>query len=337
MVIRKSPDVTSLSVLSESRPFRRPLTIISPSIGWNWRRPLPSQPCERCLAACSLTVNNVPSRQKRVTLCSILAQRRTQAWMELRWSVTRWTTEGTKLTLALPSTSLNLRKMLVLTGQFHRRSIFPNWCGSKMRNIYKDRPLAPEFWNLYPQSNQQIEKFTTWTSRITLALRNFTSLTMRFLILLLVVAMFAATIAAQDSPSDVKFNPDDPIQVDPIQGADDDATACENGSGDGRATRACCLGQPEAPTPDGGFVRVYKCRKCKRCSQSSGPTQFLWFAALLIQFHVRNRCTWRAGLRVCRRSQILLRKHTCKFYHLVFVRGRVPSRHGRVWCHDASE
>lgn len=80
-----------------------------------------------------------------------------------------------------------------------------------MRDIYKDRLLAPGFWNLYPQSNQQIEQFTTWTSRIFLALRNFTSLSMRFLILLFVVAMIAATIAAQDNPGDVKFNPDDPI------------------------------------------------------------------------------------------------------------------------------
>ncbi|MCJ1465268.1 hypothetical protein MMC07_003884 [Pseudocyphellaria aurata] len=83
---------------------------------------------------------------------------------------------------------------------------------------------------------------------------------MRFLVFLMVVAMFAALTASQVF-DDVNFNPDDPIDVPKIEGADDDKTVCDNGSDDGRLTRACCLGAPDAPTPDGGFVRVYKCRK----------------------------------------------------------------------------
>lgn len=131
--------------------------------------------------------------------------------------------------------------------------------------------------------------------------RNLTSLTMRFPTLP-VIALFAARTAAQygvpdflsfnfDDPGVVqliqgvenlnfypvepmavqpiqvadesKFNPDAPRYVPPIQGAEDDAKVCDNGSGDGRSSRGCCLGKTEGATPDGGFVRVTKCRKCK--------------------------------------------------------------------------
>lgn len=127
---------------------------------------------------------------------------------------------------------------------------------------------------------------------------------MRFPILLVVIALFAAITAAQngipdylsfnfDDPGVVqliqgvenlnfypiepmavqpiqvadqsKFNPDAPRVVPPIQGAEDDATVCDNGSSDGRSSRGCCFGKAEGPTPDGGFVKVTKCRKCKCC------------------------------------------------------------------------
>ncbi|MCJ1263193.1 hypothetical protein MMC22_003063 [Lobaria immixta] len=84
------------------------------------------------------------------------------------------------------------------------------------------------------------------------------------------------TKGTQDYPDETqyyadttKYNPDEPIIVPPILSADDDATACDNGSGDHRDKRACCLGKPEEKLPDGGYLRVYKCRKCTFRSLSS--------------------------------------------------------------------
>lgn len=73
----------------------------------------------------------------------------------------------------------------------------------------------------------------------------------------------ATTIATQQNVYHFEYNPDEPIIVPPIEGADDDATVCDNGSYDGRLTRACCLGEPDGLFPDGGFIRVHKCRRCK--------------------------------------------------------------------------
>lgn len=109
---------------------------------------------------------------------------------------------------------------------------------------------------------------------------------MRILVHLLVVAQFAAVISAQydvnfniDEPilsffpdednndpnadNDIKWNPDEKLVVPEVQAADDDKTVCDNKSGDGRETRACCFGTGLGDAGGGAFIRVFRCRKCK--------------------------------------------------------------------------
>lgn len=144
-----------------------------------------------------------------------------------------------------------------------------------------------------------------------LTFRSSTSFTMRFPILLFVITLFAPVISAQFdtaylpdidittySPDDVqyypdqtqhysdyteetryfadptKYNPDNPIVAPPIKSADDDATACDNGSNDERVLRACCLGKAEGKFWDGGWLKVYKCRKCTFRSLFSNKSFF---------------------------------------------------------------
>lgn len=117
---------------------------------------------------------------------------------------------------------------------------------------------------------------------------NSTSLAMRSLIPLYVITMFAAITSAQydldfnldepivlsllpDADNAVKWNPDEEIVVPKIQAADDDKTACDNGSGDHRLTRACCWGTGEGELRPGVYLRVYKCRRCKLLSLIIDP------------------------------------------------------------------
>lgn len=155
-----------------------------------------------------------------------------------------------------------------------------------------------------------------------LTFRSCTSFTMRFLVLLFVIALCAPGISAQFDtayipdittydlddipyysdqtqhyteeiqyyPDATKYNPDKPLVAPPIQSADDDATACDIGIDDGRITRACCQGNGEGRTPDGGYIRVRKCRKCTFRSLSSNNSFFS------NPLHVRERLARRARL-----------------------------------------
>lgn len=128
-----------------------------------------------------------------------------------------------------------------------------------------------------------------------------TFLIMRLLILLFVIALFAPVISAQsdaayltddiqyyteetqDHPDETQYyndateyNPDKPIVVASILGPDDDATACRSDThpNDCRVNRACCLGSAKGRTPDGGYLLVYKCRRCTFCFLPSNNLLF---------------------------------------------------------------
>ena len=58
----------------------------------------------------------------------------------------------------------------------------------------------------------------------------------------------------------LKCNPDEPLQVTPIE---PEKNPCDNGSGDGRMTAACCDGPLEGENPEEGFiVLIHDCKQC---------------------------------------------------------------------------
>lgn len=204
-----------------------------------------------------------------------------------------------------------------------------------------------------------------------LTFRSCTSFTMRFLVLLVVIALCAPGISAQFDtayipdittydPDDIpyysdqtqyytkeiqyypdeaqyypdatKYNPDEPLVAPPIQSADDDATACDNGSADGRNKRACCQGNAEGRIRDGGYLRVFKCRKCTFRSLSSHNFVFS------NQLHVRKRLARRAGLQSSRCNYMVLRGHCGEFHRSTICSWRgFLSTPEEFWCHDARD
>ncbi len=123
----------------------------------------------------------------------------------------------------------------------------------------------------------------------------------------------------------MKYNPDEPLPVAPIKGANEHP--CDNGSGDGRNTPLCCTGNFEGVTPDGGFLRVYKCRKCTRhylfVPFQSPLSPFFplfstWAFRRLTDKHRGCRRSRLSGLRGSRRGKLVLCGLVCELSPFYF-------------------